>query len=388
MDRNINRILFCLIRYEMCGEQIGKDTVSELTPETLARLYALAKAHDAEHLVASALTKLGVLGTDELSQRIAKQQMIAIFRCERLCYELSELCRTLEEAGIPFMPLKGSVIRPLYPEAWMRTSCDIDVLVHKSDLEAACAALVEGLGYKREGMGSHDVSLYSESGVHIELHYELVEEGVANSARLILENVWSYAQLKEGASAQHEMSAEMLYFYHVAHMAKHFQHGGCGIKPFIDTYVLDANISCDAEKLSELLESGGLRVFDTRARELCDVWMRGEEHTPLTLEMESFVLSGGVYGTMSNRVSVEQTRRGGKLKYALSRIFLKYDSIKYAYPILQKHKWLLPVMEVRRWGRLIFCGGFKRSVTELKVNNDLSREKAAEMQSFFEDIGL
>ena len=35
----------------------------------------------------------------------------------------------IKKVQIPFLPLKGSVIRQYYPEPWMRTSCDIDILV-------------------------------------------------------------------------------------------------------------------------------------------------------------------------------------------------------------------------------------------------------------------
>ena len=52
-----------------------------------------------------------------------------------LCPDCVECCNALEKAQIPFVPLKGSVIRKYYPEAWMRTSSDIDVLVHKEDVE-------------------------------------------------------------------------------------------------------------------------------------------------------------------------------------------------------------------------------------------------------------
>lgn len=388
MDQRIDQILFSLIRAEVCGERIKDNVVAEITEETLPKLYALSQAHDMVHIVASALNKLGILGKDELSQKFSQQQMIAVFRCERISYELDQLVETLENAGIPFIPLKGSVIRPLYPEAWMRTSCDIDVLVHESDLEAASSVLVEKLGYRIDGKNSHDLQMYSASGVHIELHYDLVEDDVANKAGRILANVWEHTSIRQGTNCHYVMSNEMFYFYHIAHMAKHFEHGGCGIKPFLDMYVLDRNMTCDVKKLEALLEGGELLIFAQHARQLTDIWFGDRTYTDLMFDMRTYVLTGGVYGTLSNRVSAQQGKRGGKLKYALSRIFLPYDAIKYHYPVLRKHKWLLPVMQVRRWIKLIFKGGIERSVNELKTNNDVSKDKAAQMQSFMEKLGL
>ena len=74
------------------------------------------------------------------------------------------------------MPLKGSVLRASYPQDWMRTSCDIDILVHREDLERAVELLVEKKQYRREVTNLCDVSLYAPSGVHLELHYDLVLE--------------------------------------------------------------------------------------------------------------------------------------------------------------------------------------------------------------------
>ncbi len=388
MNWEVNGILFSLIRAEIFGEYIEEDVTDQLTPDLLIKLYELSKAHDMVHIVASALNKLGILGKDELSQKFSQQQMIAVFRCERISYELDQLVETLENAGIPFIPLKGSVIRPLYPEAWMRTSCDIDVLVHESDLEAASSVLVEKLGYRASVKSSHDLQMYSASGVHVELHYDLVEDDVANEASSILANVWDYTELKQGASYQSVMSNEMFYFYHIAHMAKHFETGGCGIKPFLDMYILDRNIDLNQKKLEELLSKGRLLTFAQYARQLMEIWFCDGEYTDLMLDMRNYVLSGGVYGTLSNKISIQQGKRGGKLRYVLSRIFSPYDVIKYNYPVLKKHKWLLPVMQVRRWIKLIFKGGIERSVNELKTNNDVSKDKAAQMQSFMEKLGL
>ena len=40
-----------------------------------------------------------------------------------------------------FIPLKGSVVRDLYPERWMRTSADIDLLI-REDQEKTCEELL------------------------------------------------------------------------------------------------------------------------------------------------------------------------------------------------------------------------------------------------------
>ena len=104
--------------------------------------------------------------------------------------------------------------------------------------------------------------------------------------------------------------------------------------------------------------------------------------------MQEYVLTGGVYGNNQNRITLQQTKKGGKFKYAMSRIFLPYDVIKFHYPVLQKHRWLLPFCQVRRWFKLLFCGGAKRSFNELKINQNLSNAEKTKAEELIEKLGL
>ena len=56
-----------------------------------------------------------------------------------------------------------------------------------------------------------------------------------------------------------------VYFYHIAHMAKHLQQGGCGIRTFIDLWILDNLPTIDTLKRNDLLKSGGLLQFSQSA---------------------------------------------------------------------------------------------------------------------------
>ena len=385
MDGRTNEILFALLRSAVCGEPLSEEYSADLNGESLAAVTALARKHDLLHLVAFGLQKNALIGADH---ELRREIFSAAVRCEQLEHELKKLCGVLERAEIPFMPLKGSVLRKYYPEPWMRTSCDVDVLVRAVDVERASELLVEQCGYKRGGKGSHDITLFAKNGRHVELHYDLVEEGLAVRAAEVLRSVWDTATVCAGYSYRYERPDEVFYFYHVAHMAKHFENGGCGVRPFIDLWILDGLDGVDAAKRNILLEQGGLLRFAEACRRLSRVWFGGEEADFVCERMQAYLLYGGVYGATENRIAVGQQKRGGKLRFALSRIFLPYDVIKFHYPILQKHKWLLPAMQVRRWGKLIFHGGFTRGVRELQYSGNLDKERADATGQLLEDIGL
>ena len=386
MGQGTIQMLFAVLRSAIRGTKLTQEERENYSPDMLEDLLLLSSRHDVIHLLVFGLKQNGLI-SDENS-KIEDHILKAVFRYERLRYEYENVCALLEKAQIPFLPLKGSVIRKYYPQGWMRTSCDIDILVHERDLEKCKTLMVEKLGYRYVSTGSHDVSLFAPTNTHIELHYDLVEDGVANESSQVLKNVWNHAAVREGFEFWYEMSDEMYYFYHIAHMAKHFENGGCGIRPFIDLCILDTIPECNTAKRDALLEKGELLKFANAARKLSRVWLSDEEYDSISRQMEDYIFRGGVYGTNENRVAVQQQKSGGRIKYALSKFFIPYDVIKFHYPILQKYPWLTPVMEVRRWFKLIFCGHAKRTMNELKINQNVSSQKADETKNFLLSVGL
>lgn len=387
MKETTTDILFSIIRSIFHDNPMSDYDKQLLTDELITEVIKLASKHDVSHLVALGLLNNGLVD-DETKTQLQQITFRAVYRYEKLNYELEQVCEVLEKAEIPFVPLKGSVIRKYYPEPWMRTSCDIDILVHERNLRSAISCLVEHLKYTEHEQNSHDVSLFSSSGVHLELHYDLVEEGWANSANSILQNVWNHVAPKNDYQYWCEMSDEMFYFYHIAHMAKHLQQGGCGIRTFIDLWILDNLPTVDTLNRNGLLKLAGLLQFSQTASRLSAVWFDNVPSDSVCKKMQSYILSGGVYGTNENRIKVQQQKKGGKIQYALSKIVIPYDTIKFHYPILQKHRWLIPFMQVRRWFKLIFCGHAKRSMRELSYNSNISQSQADEMKIFLEEIGL
>lgn len=63
-------------------------------------------------------------------------------------------------AGISYMPLKGSLIRDWYPEPWMHTCTDMEILVKKEDIECATAILCEKFSYRQDKIAMCDISCF------------------------------------------------------------------------------------------------------------------------------------------------------------------------------------------------------------------------------------
>lgn len=362
--------------------------------EFLDRLYRLSSVHDLTNVVGAALFRMGLSRDNSHYSLFRRAQIDAAYRVEQLQYELSRISALFEEKRIRHIPLKGSVIRAYYPYPEMRTSCDIDLLIEPENLDAAKSALTQSLGYTEGKLGSHDVAFLSQSGVSLELHYTLSGDKSYPKIQKTLSRVWDYAYPEHDGAYLYRLGQEFFIYYHIAHMVKHFEYGGCGIRTFMDLWVLEHLApKYSHDELECLLSGSGILSFARYANMLSEMWFsdvspNNSEDEALLRSMSEYLLRGGIYGSTENRVAVGRMNKKGSAAYIGSRLFLPYDHMKYDYPILQKHAVLLPFCEVHRWFRLLSAKTARRIAGELKINNSISREDTKRTDDMFRCLGL
>ena len=429
--KNLNRILFSLIAsvVDPAGDgafDVPKTEGIPLDSKTLKAVYSHAKRHDLGHLLAGAMREnakcrmqnaeldealtpgelresgeravgdgasqashsgrgVGIAdgeGATDLIETLERAELTAVWRVRNIENEQGRVRRCLEEAGIPFILLKGAVMRSYYPAAWMRTSSDIDVLVPGGDMPRAIAVIEEKLGYEISTTEPHDASMYAKSGVHLDMH-TLFEGDREDEA--LLNAAWRDSSDKGGV--ERFLTPEHFYFYHVAHMAEHVRNGGCGIRPFIDLYLLNAKLHYDRASTEALLTEYGLDKFEAVAVKLSESWMRGTESEAL-LPFEDYILTGGVYGTIEQTVAAKRRDGHGKLGYLMHRIFMPYSELKERHPRLDGRPWLTPFFEVWRWCGLVIPSRLKRSRKELKGATSVDSDKVSAVSALFESLGI
>lgn len=354
------QLLTALMAVAVCDETPAEELKSYCTAEALEQVYTLGAKHDVAHLAGQGASKLQLPESDAL-EKCKKAAMLALVRQTRQSYDLQMLCTLFEEGNVPFLPLKGAVMRKYYPQDWMRTGCDIDILVKKEDLPRAIQ-LLEQNRWKQQMRSSNDVAFLSRGGTLLELHFALMEEHVALPVKQCLEDIWQYARPAAGKKCQMELPEQWFYCCHMAHMAKHIVYGGCGIRPFLDLWLLDQKI--DSLRLPE---GTGLESFADATIRLARVWFSGEQMDRKSALLQEYILSGGAYGNVKNRVAVQQIQKGGKGRLLFSRMFPPAGEMKGLFPVLQKHSWLLPVFYALRWLRLLIGKKWKQSVAELEL---------------------
>lgn len=384
----ISNVMFALLRFELNGTELCEEIKNSITVESLPALFKLSKKHDLAHLVGDALDKNGLLpdGSEE-KKRFLQERNMAVYRYEQQQYELEQICNTFEKAKIPFIPLKGSVLRKYYPEPWMRTSCDIDILVQENDIDKSVALLVDELQYSAlKEKTAHEVSLFSGGGIHLELHFTIKEN--VDKMDVLLESVWQYShRCKPGGCCYHQNN-EFFVFHIIAHMAFHFITGGCGVRAFLDLGLLQLKMGYEESVVKEMCGQAGLGKFYDVAQDVVKSWFKGEEKADLVSNIEDYLLEAGVYGSTQNRVTVEQIKTGGKFGYFLHRVFAPYKLMKIRYPILKKHKWLLPFYEVKRWISLLTSRKSKKAMSEFEANMNVDMEKREATEFLLKKVGL
>lgn len=386
MDRSAD-ILIDMIRYAVFDPDRSSVASEPISDEVLAGLYMLAKRHNLTGLVSHTLEAQNLTKDSPVSTLFQKAMFNEIYYYEKLNFTYQMLCEALEDAQIAFLPLKGAVMRQYYPQPWMRTSCDIDILVHKDDVSHAETVLTSALGFNKTGETTHDISFYSTDGIHMELHYDLIEQGRAGKAGQVLEGIWEHATPVKGGSYQHKLDAAMFYFYHIAHMAKHFESAGCGIRMFLDLCLLMERMKNSRSQIEVLLRDSGLLTFDKVACELCRAWFLGQKHTINSLRLANVILDSGTFGPRENIDITGKRRHGGTVGYLLSRAFLPYKTLKKLYPVIEKWPILIPICVIHRACQFLF--GWKRArLQEYFRVTKSDAAKAEDIADILDIVGL
>ncbi len=301
----------------------------------------------------------------ELKKRLQDAKNKAIRKNMLLDAERMQLFAWMDAEKIWHMPLKGVLLKELYPKAGMRQMADNDIL-----FDAACQYRVRDYmkahGYEAVSFGKGNHDIYKKPPVYnFELHTALFES---------LHNpVWQayYADVKErllpdseGTYGYH-FRDEDFYLYLMVHACKHYNGGGTGLRTLVDTYVYISKKGeeMDWEYITREAGKLGVREFERQCRELSGKLF--DAPAPISEEALSeeerkmllYFSFSGTYGTTENRVkhNLEKLQSDGALitkqtkrKYLLRRIFPDMAWYKCYAPFCYRHKWAIPFFWVYR----------------------------------------
>ena len=182
------------------------------------------------------------------------------------------------------------------------------------------------------------------------------------------------------------MSDAMQYLFHIYHAAHHMRDGSCGVRAVLDTWLLRHRTDFDPAARRALLERSKLSRFSQMLETVAESWFSGAPLDKRYLDAEAVLFTGGVYG-MHHVYAARQAASGGGFAYLLKRAFPPRSALRAAYPVLERHGWLLPACWAHRLGCALAAGkrsGARREMELLRQTRDLSRD----LETVFETVGL
>lgn len=379
----IEDIFIKILRSELTETELDASVKVQLTPDVISALYSLSNRHDLAHIVFYSLHKCGLQNDDSMYSKFNRRAIMSVYRNEQIKYAYNQICDIFNKESIPYISLKGLVIRPYYPQESMRTSCDIDILVREENLEAAIDALVKK-GFKCGERNYHDISLFSDANVHLELHFNIQEN--IDKLDAVLKDAWQYAKLTDGS--RYEFTDEFFVFHMFAHMSYHFLGGGCGIKSLMDIWVMEHRMGVTYECAREFLDKAGIYRFAAEISKLAEICFSDKPKDGFSDKILSYIFSGGIYGTSQNKIAVKKSKNKSTIIYSLQRLFMPYKSMVITYPILKKLPILLPFCWVARFFKMLFKGKSKSALGEIKTANNVTDDQISVIVQMREHLGV
>lgn len=108
----------------------------------------------------------------------------------------------------------------------------------------------------------------------------------------------------------------------------------------------------------------------------------------LTRQLELYVLRGGTFGNLSNKVLINQTNAGSRAANLKQRIWQPFDLLSMYYPVLKRHKWLFPFFQIVRWFRVLLSGRLNRSLMEIRTAASISDQQLERTRQILTSLGL
>lgn len=300
-----------------------------------------------------------------------------------------EISKVFEDNQIAYMPLKGILLKNLYPNPEMRVMGDLDILI-RLDQYKTISELFEKLNYKFIKETDHEL-IWDCNGVQVELHKRLMPS-YNKDYDVYFGNGWKLAKHNEGM--RFSMTDEDQFIYLFTHYAKHYRDGGIGIKQTVDLYLYQQkHPDLDKKFIRKELDKLYIREFYDNICLTLRSWFENGPESDVTRLITDTVFQSGVFGEHENQVlssgvrvimTTNENARRNKWRKA---IFLPYASMCKRYPVL---KWLpvaLPILWVVRWIEAVL---FKRTNIR-KTLRDISLledERINEQQAKLESVGL
>lgn len=359
--KRITYTMLELIAFALDG---GASPGTALSDSEAEELYQVSSSNGLAALTAFALQKLGIKNARFVEAYAKAQRRSILF--DR---EFDHITGLFEAEGIPYLPLKGILLKKLYPSPHLREMADLDILFFGSP--DRMKEIMTGAGYtvKRFGTENHDV-YQKDSFYNVEMHRALVDGSLFPRLDRYFSSL-TYTHT-DGSAYRMQMSLEQMYTHLVAHAYVHDTLAGTGIRTLLDInlYLKEYGDRMDPEAVREALAETGLTEYEADLRALSKKLL-----SPSSLsakergQLDAYVYAGK-YGNQSryihNRMEriFEESEDRSKLSYIRTRLKYKQKNIDNS-PFYSRHPRLAPLLYITRPVSAVFTRP-KSVINEIK----------------------
>lgn len=373
--------LLYLIRCVLNNKMPSKKKLDRID---LSGLLAVAKAHSLTAIAAYALESAGIYDKD-----FEEEKYLCIRRNLIMDHEREQVIEELEKAGIWYMPLKGSVIKDMYPDMGMRQMADNDILVDETRM-ADVKAIMESLRFETDIFGQSHQDVYKKPPVsNFEMHSRLLEPRYGKLYKYLIDVKEKLIKDDDNEFGYH-FSDDDLYIYFLIHEYKHFSEAGTGLRSLVDTYVILKHLDgkLDSDYISPKCQKLGIADFERSNREAAMKLFDCGKLTKSEQELLDIFIFSGTYGNFETRIKMAgAAHKTSKVKYIFERLKISEDALKEFYPFFYKHKALRPLLYA--W-RLINKAIFQKDalMSEIMVLTAVKTKTKRKQQKFSYKIVL
>ena len=328
--------------------------VNKITPDAQrcaemddAAVFSLANRHMLSAAAACALEKVMPLPQHWLNAKGNSKRRMVIYQVER-----TKILQQLDKCGIWYLPLKGIILKDMYPQAEMREMSDNDILCDATKMSEV-RKIMNSLGFKCVEYGKMQHDVYHKKPLSFEMHSNLFNSVELPAAYSYYLTIKERLIKDDDNRCGYHMTDSDLYIYYINHMYKHFSIAGTGLRSLLDVYILNKTKgqSLDRDYLEGELDYFGIREYEAKTRILAEKVFSLQPLTDSDKEELAFFTNAGSYGTTTNLIAnilENNDSEKAKLRYTLRRIFPDEDHLKLYEPVVYRHRVLYPFLVVYR----------------------------------------
>lgn len=353
--------------------------------------YSIIKRHHMTALVYAGAINCGIDQKKAAMQQLFQSYCKALQVSERQMRALAKLFSVFDEEGIDYLPVKGCVMKALYPKPELRMMGDADILIRMEQYDRIVPMMKE-LGYSLDGEYAQHFIWESDS-LRVELHKRLMNPH-SNRQYSYFWNGWEYAEIYK--DTRYIMNEEYTFAFLFTHFTKHYAGDGIGCRHVVDLWIyLRSHPEMDEAHLEIILKKLNLWKFYQNIRRLIAVWFEDVVPDEKSEFITNIIFSNGSWGTLDNRtlnngawdMGKSSSAAKSRTKYIWRLFFPDMAFLRRKYPILQKHPWLLPAVWCVRGLRKIVS---VRSIwaKHSRTVHMLNKEKLADRKEMLQYVGL